>query len=93
MKIKTYFDDVTFTLTYIVYDEESKDAVVIDPVLDYEPGASQISFASYERVKKFIQDNALNLQYVFETHAHADHLSSSQYIKKDFPNEIGRAHV
>ena len=85
MQIKAFYDEATYTLTYVVYDEATKDAVVIDPVLDYNPGASQISLESYEEVKTFIQSNDLKLHYVLETHAHADHLSSSQYFKKDFP--------
>lgn len=86
MNITHFFDDATFTLTYVVYDEATKDAVIIDPVLDYEPGGSIVSLESYEKVKAFIQDNELKLHYVLETHAHADHLSSSQYIKNDFPD-------
>lgn len=86
MNITHFFDEATFTLTYVVYDEATKDAVIIDPVLDYEPGGSIVSLESYEKVKSFIQDNELKLHYVLETHAHADHLSSSQYIKNDFPD-------
>lgn len=85
MQIKHFFDPKTYTLTYIVFDPESKDALVIDPVLDYEPWGSTLSTESYEEVKAFIQDKQLKLHYVLETHAHADHLSSSQYFKKDFP--------
>ena len=48
MQIKAFYDEATYTLTYVVYDEATKDAVVIDPVLDYNPGASQISLESYE---------------------------------------------
>lgn len=85
MQIKAFYDEATYTLTYVVFDESAHDAVVIDPVLDYEPGSSQISLESYQKVKDFIQEKQLKLHYVLETHAHADHLSSSQYFKKDFP--------
>lgn len=85
MQIKAFYDEATYTLTYVVYDAETRDAVVIDPVLDYEPGASQISLESYQQVVDFIRAENLTLHYVLETHAHADHLSSSQYFKKDFP--------
>lgn len=90
MQIKTFFDKATSTLTYVVFDESSKDAVIIDPVLDYEPWASKLSFESYQQLKEFIQAKQLKLHYVLETHAHADHLSSSQYLKQDFPGvQIG----
>ncbi len=85
MRIKPFYDETTYTLTYVVYDETSKDAVLIDPVLNYDPGASQISLESYKIVSEFLKSNHLNLHYVLETHAHADHLSSSQYFKGDYP--------
>lgn len=85
MQIKAFYDEATYTLTYVVFDESTLDALVIDPVLDYDPGSSQVSLESYEKVKTFIQEKQLKLHYVLETHAHADHLSSSQYFKKDFP--------
>lgn len=85
MQIKTFYDPATYTLTYVVFDPETKDAVVIDPVLDYEPGASKMALNSFEEVKKYIQSEGLKLHYVLETHAHADHLSSSQHFKEAFP--------
>lgn len=84
MKIETFYDPDTFTLTYVVYDEATKDAVVIDPVLDYDPHASKFSTTSVDKVAKFIADNNLNLHYTLETHAHADHLSGSPELKKRF---------
>jgi glyoxylase-like metal-dependent hydrolase (beta-lactamase superfamily II) len=85
MKIEAFYDPQTYTVTYIVFDPESKDAVIIDPVLDYEPWASQISFENFEKYKAFIQAQDLKLHYILETHAHADHLSSSQYLKEAYP--------
>lgn len=85
MNIEMFFDQDTFTLTYVVFDSKSKDAVVIDPVLDYNPLGSKIDDTSYEKVKTFIKEKALNLHYVLETHAHADHLTSAQVFKNDFP--------
>lgn len=85
MKIETFYEPVTFTLTYVVYDENTKDAVVIDPVLDYAPNSSSISRDSADEVIAFIKKENLNLHYILETHAHADHLSSSQIFKKEFP--------
>ncbi len=85
MEIKTFFDERTYTLTYVVYDEETKDAVIIDPVLDYEPWSSKIWTESSDAAVEFVKDNDLTLHYILETHAHADHLSGAQHIKNSFP--------
>jgi glyoxylase-like metal-dependent hydrolase (beta-lactamase superfamily II) len=85
MQIQTFFDKRTFTLTYVVFDPKSRDAVVIDPVLDYEPASSTTFTESADEVIRFVKDNQLTLHYVLETHAHADHLSGSQRIKEHFP--------
>ncbi len=80
--IKTFYDPTTSTLTYVVYDEESRDAVIVDPVLDYDPLASQTSTESADAVLAFVRDEALRVHYILETHAHADHLSSSQLLRE-----------
>jgi glyoxylase-like metal-dependent hydrolase (beta-lactamase superfamily II) len=81
-QIKAFYDPRTYTLTYVVWDPESRDAVVIDPVLDYDPGASRTWTESADEVSAFLSDNDLSLRYVLETHAHADHVSASQLLKK-----------
>ena len=88
MNIETFFDPATFTLTYVVFDPKTRDAVVIDPVLDYDVQSSQVSTASITRVERFLKQTELKLRYVFETHAHADHLSGSQYLKRRFDAPI-----
>lgn len=89
MKIETFFDPNTSTLTYVVYDPTSRDAVVIDPVLDYDPLASQTSTESISAVEAFVKRERLTLHYVLETHAHADHLSGSQYLRRRFDARVG----
>lgn len=84
-QIKEFFDYNTWTLTYVLWDENTKDAVVIDPVMDYDPAASKTSDVSATAVIDFIKAQKLNLHFILETHAHADHLSGSQIIKKVFP--------
>ena len=84
MEIKTFFDGATFTLTYVVYDGVTRDAVVIDPVLDYDPLSSRTSTNSVQEVEAFLREQGLKLRWVLETHAHADHLSGSQYLKRRF---------
>ena len=85
-KIQPFFDERTYTLTYVVYDDETKDAVVIDPVLDYEPGASAMWTESADQAVDFLKEKDLTLHYILETHAHADHLSGAQHIKKTYPD-------
>lgn len=82
MHIEALFDARTFTLTYVVWDEKTKDAIVIDPVLDYEPVGSFTYTESVDRVTDLVKRNGLRLLYVLETHAHADHLSGSQILKR-----------
>jgi glyoxylase-like metal-dependent hydrolase (beta-lactamase superfamily II) len=84
MFIKELFDPATFTLTYVVHDPKTRDAVVIDPVLDYDPLASRTDTHSVRQVEAYLRSNELKLHLVLETHAHADHLSGSQYLKKRF---------
>lgn len=84
MEIQSFFDPPTYTLTFVVFDERTRDAVVIDPVLDYEPSGSSTGLRSLETVADFLRKKELRLHYVLETHAHADHLSGSQWLKKHF---------
>ncbi|MGN6106191.1 MAG: MBL fold metallo-hydrolase [Kofleriaceae bacterium] len=88
MQIQPFFDPDTFTLTYIVFDLASRDAVVIDPVLDYDALASKTSTKSLELVAAFVRERELRVHYVLETHAHADHLSGSQWLKQHFHAKI-----
>jgi len=88
MEIQTFYDPATYTLTFLVYDPSTRDAVVIDPVLDYDPLGSGTKTTSVEEVAAFIEKKRLTLHYVLETHAHADHLSSSQWLKKRFGARI-----
>lgn len=82
MEIQAFYDDATHTLTYLVWDPDSRDAVIIDPVLDYDPLASQTSTESVDRVLEAVRERDLNVRHILETHAHADHLSGSQLLKR-----------
>jgi glyoxylase-like metal-dependent hydrolase (beta-lactamase superfamily II) len=93
MKIEPFYDERTSTMTYVVYDPATHDAVVIDPVLDYEPAGSAVSYESVDDVTAFVRSEGLRVHFVLETHAHADHLSGSQVLKRRFPSAktaIGR---
>lgn len=86
MQVKAFFDSRTSTLTYVIYDSDSRDALVIDPVLDYNTSASEIYTESLDHVIGFVEENQLKLSMILETHAHADHLSGAQILKERFPN-------
>ncbi len=86
LNIQEFYDPDTFTLTYVVTDEETKDAVIIDPVWDYDPAASKVSTHSADKVLEYVKKNELNVHYILETHAHADHISGAQILKQKIPN-------
>lgn len=86
IQIKHFFDPTTFTLTYVVHDPKTLDAVIIDPVWDYDPADSKLSTKSMDKVVSYVKEQNLKPHFVLETHAHADHLSSSQLFKNIFPN-------
>jgi glyoxylase-like metal-dependent hydrolase (beta-lactamase superfamily II) len=83
MKIKEFFDKLTSTLTYIVSDENTSDAIVIDPVLDFDPAAGKIWGESLASIFAYLKNENLKLRGILETHAHADHITGAQYLKKN----------
>ena len=85
MEIKTFYDTLTSTFTYVVFDPETKDAVIIDPVLDYDPVGSKIWTESVDKVIEYVKSKDLTLHLIMETHAHADHISGAQMIKEQYP--------
>lgn len=88
MKIHHFFDPDTFTITYLVIDEHSKDTVIIDPVLDFDPPSGKVEDRSLQKVLDYIKNNQLKVKAILETHAHADHLSSSQILKQLYPDAV-----
>jgi glyoxylase-like metal-dependent hydrolase (beta-lactamase superfamily II) len=86
MHVEAFYDDRTSTLTYVVSDKQTDDAVIIDPVLDYDPKSSKTWTESVDEVLDYVEQEKLNLKFVLETHAHADHLSGSQRIKEEYPD-------
>ncbi|WP_090574494.1 MBL fold metallo-hydrolase [Nitrosomonas sp. Nm58] len=79
--IQAFFDPVTWTVTYVVYDEPGGSCAVIDPVLDYDPKAGRTKTVSADKVIAFVTEQKLTVSWLLETHAHADHLSSADYLK------------
>lgn len=87
-QVKEFFDPATWTLTFVVSDPATKDAVIVDPVWDYDPASSKMSTASADKVLAFVRDQKLNVRAILETHAHADHVTGSQYLKKQLPGTV-----
>jgi glyoxylase-like metal-dependent hydrolase (beta-lactamase superfamily II) len=86
--VKAFFDPRTFTLTYAVWDPSTRDAVVIDPVLDYEPVGSYTFTESVDEVVAFVRAERLKVHYSLETHAHADHLSAGQILRRELDAKV-----
>lgn len=80
--VKAFFDPATSTATYLVWDAATGEAAVIDPVLDYEPRAAKISTASADAILAAMADRRLTLTWILETHAHADHLSAADHLRR-----------
>jgi glyoxylase-like metal-dependent hydrolase (beta-lactamase superfamily II) len=72
-----FFDPVTNTVSYIVHDPATRAAAIIDPVLDFTSRNGRTSTASAEALLKAVEEQGLDLRYLLETHAHADHLSAA----------------
>lgn len=87
-EFKHFFDAATSTLTYVIWDQDSKDAAIIDPVWDYDPAGSILTDESHQKLLAFIRESQLRPVFILETHAHADHVSSSQLLKREFPQAV-----
>jgi len=88
IEIEAFYDPRTYTVTFAVWDPTTKDAVVIDPVLDYDPAPSRTWTESLDQVCAFLDEHDLKLRYVLETHAHADHVSGSQYLRRRYDAKV-----
>ena len=83
--VRAFFDKDTWTMTYVVFDPASRDALIIDPVWDYDPASSQLTTRSVDLVLDWIKSQGLKVHYVLETHAHADHVSGAQILRERLP--------
>jgi len=87
--VKAFLDDDSETYSYVVYDQPKGTAVVIDPVLDFDYKSGRTRTTSAEAIVDFVREQELELVWVLETHAHADHLSAAPYIKEQLGGRIG----
>ncbi|MDA9164499.1 MBL fold metallo-hydrolase [Alphaproteobacteria bacterium] len=89
LQIKGFFDKLTSTISYVVYDKFSKECAVIDSVLDFDYSSGSIDYLNAENIISFIEKKNLSLIWLIETHVHADHLSAAPYIQKKLGGKIG----
>ncbi len=87
--IQAFFDTDTSTVTYLVWDPATQKAAIIDPVLDYEPHAARLNTTSADTVLAAAKEKSLEIEWVLETHAHADHLSAADYIRAKTGARVG----
>ncbi|KAM7182765.1 beta-lactamase-like protein [Rhypophila sp. PSN 637] len=89
--IEDVFEKVTGTWQYLVSDPATKTAVIIDPVLDYDPATWSISTTTADALLALIKEKGYTISWILETHAHADHLTSASYLQKRLAQEQGEA--
>ena len=88
-KITAFFDKDTNTISYVVQDPNSNACAIIDSVMDFDFSAGRISYTSADALIHFVRDNGLKLEWLIETHAHADHLSGAPYIQGHLGGKLG----
>jgi glyoxylase-like metal-dependent hydrolase (beta-lactamase superfamily II) len=88
-RVEPFFDPATSTVTYVVHAGDGTPCVIIDPVLDYDPKSGRTRTASADAVIAFVRGRALRVEWILETHAHADHLTAAPYLKRSLGGRIG----
>ncbi|MBP6406028.1 MAG: MBL fold metallo-hydrolase [Proteobacteria bacterium] len=86
--VKGFFDPATWTVSYVVYEKEGADCAIVDSVLDYDPKSGRTRTTSADKLIAFVQEKQLKVQWILETHAHADHLSAAHYLRKKLGGRI-----
>jgi glyoxylase-like metal-dependent hydrolase (beta-lactamase superfamily II) len=88
-EVKAFFDPDTNTISYVVRDPASKSCAVVDSVMDIDYAAGRITYGHADRMIEYIRENGLTLEWIIETHVHADHLSAAPYIQQKLGGKIG----
>jgi len=88
MNVEAFFDKPTWTVTYLVWDPKTKDAIVIDPVHGYDPIGSKTDHGQIDAIVGRVRERNLRVHYLLETHAHADHISGAQALKRRLEAEV-----
>ena len=88
LNIQHFFDTVTSTLSYVVWDSQTLDAVIIDPVLDFDSVNLKFSEDSLNKLRTFVADNGLKVHHVLETHIHADHITGASRLREQLDAKL-----
>jgi glyoxylase-like metal-dependent hydrolase (beta-lactamase superfamily II) len=92
MIVRTFFDEATYTASHVVYDPETQHGAVIDSVLDFDAAAGRTSTTSADSIVAYAKDQGLTIDWLLETHAHADHLSAAPYIQQKLGGKVAIGH-
>ncbi|HRH16472.1 MAG TPA: MBL fold metallo-hydrolase [Aquabacterium sp.] len=86
--VQGFFDPATWTVSYVVYDKPGSACAIIDSVLDYDPKSGRTRTTSADRLIAFVKSHELQVQWILETHAHADHLSAAPYLRQQLGGQV-----
>jgi len=81
-EVRAFFDPDTYTYSYVIADPTSNSAAIIDSVLDYDPAAGRTGTGSADAIVDYVRKQGLEVEWILETHVHADHLSAAKYLQK-----------
>ena len=87
-QVQAFFDPATWTVTYVVFDHPGGHCAIVDPVLDYDPKAGRTRTTSAGKVVDFVGAQQLTVQWILETHAHADHLTAAHHLRDVLGGQI-----
>ena len=87
-QVQAFFDPATWTVTYVVFDHPGGHCAIVDPVLDYDPKAGRTRTTSAGKVVDFVRAQQLTVQWILETHAHADHLTAAHHLRDVLGGQI-----
>ncbi len=88
-EVKAFFDEATNTISYVVKDPDSRHCAVIDSVMDIDYAAGRITYDNADEIIAYVRENGLIVDWLIETHVHADHLSAAPYIQQKLGGKIG----
>ncbi|EQB16354.1 MBL fold metallo-hydrolase [Novosphingobium lindaniclasticum] len=87
--VRAFFDEQTNTISYVVSDPATRHAAIIDSVLDFDQASGRTATTSADAIMAYVEDEALTIDWLLETHAHADHLSAAPYLQQKLGGKLG----